>query len=61
MATHLTPDDWAAFADALMAAGDRLAEQLRNPRSRPDAPWTQQILEEWAEAKDITERLPDAR
>lgn len=53
------PFDFASFADRLMAAGDNLAEQLRNPRSRPGSPWTQQILEEWAEAKDLAGWLPD--
>lgn len=56
----MSADWWAGHVDALMAAGDQLAEQLRNPRSRPDSPWTQQILEEWAEAKDIAAWLPDA-
>lgn len=42
--------DFAGFADGLMAAGDRLAEKLRDV---DDSPWTQQILDEWAEAKNI--------
>lgn len=55
-----TPFDFASFADGLMRAGDQLAEQLRNPRSRPDSPWTVQVLDEWSEAKDIVSVLPDS-
>jgi hypothetical protein len=38
-----------------MAAGDRLAEKLRE---LDDSPWTEQILAEWAQAKNIEAVLP---
>ncbi len=50
----LTADEWAGLADGLMAAGDRLAEKLWEV---DDSPWTDQILEEWAEAKRIEDLL----
>lgn len=53
--TQSEPVDFAAFADGLMAAGDQLAEKLR---AGEPSPWTTQILEEWAEAKDIRWMLP---
>jgi hypothetical protein len=49
----LTADEWAGFADGLMAAGDRLAEKLADV---DDSDWTQQILEEWKDAQDLGER-----
>lgn len=53
-----TVDDFAGFADGLMAAGDALALQLRNPGHRHDSPWTLQVLEKWGEAKDLVSWLP---
>ncbi len=47
-------DDWAAVADGLMAAGDRLAEKLREIDA---SPWSEQILAEWVEAKRIEDML----
>ncbi len=43
-------DLFAGMADGLMAAGDRLAEKLRDI---DDSPWTEQVLEEWQKAKTI--------
>lgn len=47
--------DWASLVDRLMATGDRLAEKLRDIDG---SPWTEQILEEWAEAKDVRDFIP---
>lgn len=49
--------DWPAFADRLMAAGEQLAVKLCDTDS---SPWTEQILDEWQEAKDVRPYLPDA-
>lgn len=49
--------DFAAYADRLMAAGDAVAQKLRDI---DDSPWTEQILAEWQEAKDVRDWLPDA-
>jgi hypothetical protein len=49
--------DFAAYANRLMAAGEAVAQKLRDIDS---SPWTEQVLAEWQEAKDVRDWLPDA-
>ena len=41
-------DQFASYADCLLVAGEHLAIKLGDI---DDSPWTQQILEEWGDAK----------